>query len=93
MYSRSPYVHAIITRLKKQSGLRGIVSNEEVHSVCDKIRELLKDRDNVMHEQDWQALLRFAWLNRRFTVAEAERVYTLYSQYKYPRIKLNNQKK
>jgi hypothetical protein len=85
-YERSQYVQDIMDDLKRQSGLKGIVSPAEVYRLCQHIRELLSDRANVVFEKDWIALEDYTLLCRPFTTAEANRIHMLYGQYKYPRI-------
>ncbi len=58
--------------------MKGIVSNTELHRLCDKLRDLLADRANVRHEQDWDRLQEYTQLIRRFTTVEARRIEYLH---------------
>jgi len=92
-YTRTPYVHEIISRLSKQSGLKGIVNPAQVRVLCGHIRELLADRANVVLETDWLRLQEYTQVCRCFTVVEAERIYYLYAQYKYPWVRVSRYRK
>jgi hypothetical protein len=91
---RTPAVHAVISRLKRRDPhtIKGFANSEDIRSCCDKIRELMSDRRNVICDKDWDALHYYTLLPRPFTLAESDRIHALYSQYKYPRLKVSRGK-
>lgn len=81
MYERSAEVDVILAEVKGQGGVRGIVSPIEVRRLCGRIRELRRNRHNVLLESDKKRLVEYCQLHRCFTLAEADDIDWLYGQF------------
>ena len=58
---------------------KGFVEPTEMNGLCEKIRALLRDRNNVALQSDWEALERFTTVMRCFTLAERDLIDNCYS--------------
>jgi hypothetical protein len=90
---RSPDIDRIISRLKArhETELKGIVTPAEVRRLCCLIRELLNGWE--INEDEREVLLRYAELQRCFTVAEANRIASIHGRVKFKRARLEKEAK
>ena len=60
---------------------KGIVEPTEMNSLCDKLRILLADRENVVSETDWNCFQHCTRLLRCFTYCERDAIDSCYGLY------------